>query len=221
LAERKNLRQIELLESSSDPERDKGKVAWIERLTVRHAYEDGTFSRPYRLDVVSHTGYDAVGVLPYWTENGEPWVMLLMSFRPVLTFREIEPEPAPFMVEMIAGVLEKGEQGDIGVKRRAVEELREEAGLPAEESAVQILGASFYSSPGVYTEKLWVCAVEVDMAQRTTPKLDGSVMEEMIEPFAVALETARRMCWRGEIRDAKTEIALERLARFLSAQAQS
>ena len=212
----KKLRLIEILEDRSHPEWDRGKFTRIQRLDIRNVYEDGSVSRPYQLDVASHEGYDAVAVLPYWEEEDGCHVMLLRSFRPALAFRGVQPERKPFLLEAIAGVLEGNEHEPEGVRRRAATEMLEEAGFRQAADDVVILGEPFYVSPGIYTEKIWVCAATVDPGRRETPAHDGSVMEELMTLHPVALEEARRMCRRGEIRDAKTEIALERLARRLT-----
>jgi len=71
----------------------------------------------------------------------------------------------------------------------------------------------------LYTEKLWLAAVEIDPSTQVKPLLDGSVMEEMIEAFPIKLEAARDLCLSGDIVDAKTEIALERFARLITNEA--
>ncbi len=212
----KTLKKLEILGEHSNPDFDHGKAAWIRKYTVRHEYDNGEFSRPYRLDVVSHVGIDAVGVVPYWRENGETFIALLHSFRPALTLREIEPSESPYLVEIVAGVMEKGEYGPEGVRHRAAEELLEEAGYISEETKIEILGSPFYVSPGVYTEKIWLCAAQVDPGARRSPRLDGSVMEEMISSFSLSLNEALDRSRSGRFADAKTEIALERLARHLN-----
>jgi len=212
----KKLQNIEVVEKNTNPEFDKGRISWIDRYRVKNQYEDGSFSKVYNLDVFSHKGLDAVGVIPYWKDNGKIMLTLLKSFRPALSFRSQNPETSPFLVEIIAGVLEAGEDGGEGAIIRAKEELHEEAGILVESKNIYLLGKPFYCSPGLYTEKLWICAVEIDPLKKVEPTLDGSVMEELIEAFPVTLAKAREMCLNGEIKDAKTEIALERLYRALS-----
>ncbi len=210
------LHRIELVEDETNPDRDSGRVAWIRRLKVHNRYGDGNSSRDYRLDVVSHRGIDAVGVIPYWIAEGQTYVFLLRCFRPALAFRPIQPEKTPFLIEVVAGVLEDGEHDIDGVRQRAVAETREEAGFTVNESDIVMLGEPFFSSPGVFTEKLWLCAVPVNPAEREEPTRDGSVMEDLLAPRPMALTEALQQCRQGAIRDAKTEIALERFARWLN-----
>jgi ADP-ribose pyrophosphatase len=54
--------------------------------------------------------------------------------------------------------------------------------------------------------------VEVDPARRVTPPEDGSPLERGAVIAAVPLDEAIELTRRGEIEDAKTEVALRRLA---------
>lgn len=211
---RQKFLKLDILADDSDPARDSGHISWIQRLKVRNEYEGGSFSRPYHLDIVTHKGVDAVGILPWWRKDGEIQVMLLRSFRPAQMFRPVDPREDPFLVEIIAGVLEEGEHDRKGVRRRAALETLEEAGIRVAEEDLEFLGQPFFSSPGLYTEKLWLCAIEVDPEIEREAILDGSVMEELIETFTLPLSEARSRCLDGGIVDAKTEIALERFARL-------
>lgn len=207
--------QVELLADESPAAWSEGRVVRLRRLRVRNEYVGGEHSREYGVEIVAHRGHDAVAVIPYWIEDENYKVMLLRSFRPALLFRDFQPESEPFLVECVAGVLEEGEGDGPGIRHRAAAETLEEAGFHVEENEVQILGVPFYASPGVYTEKVWVTTVQVDPRARVAPLLDGSVFEELIEPLPLALDVALEWLERGQIRDAKTEIALLRFARWL------
>ncbi len=208
--------KLEVIQTLVSSDEKQGRISRVESYRVRNLYRDGSFSKPYHLDVVSHIGLDAVGVLPYWLNDGEIFVRLLKSFRPAQMFRSVLPEDSPFLVEIIAGVLEDGEHNADGVKIRAVAELLEEAGVSSTVDQMRIMGEAFFSSPGVYTEQLHLTAIEIDPDISGSPTLDGSVMEELIETFDVSLKEARAMCLDGRIRDAKTEIALERFVRLIA-----
>ncbi len=204
----KRLKRIEPLD---EPMVQEGKVTRLRTYQLANHYESGERSRGYTLDVVSHKGTDAVGVLPFWQENGVWRVMLLKSFRPALTFRDRSPEGVPFIYEVIAGVLEKGENSVDGILHRAREELLEEAGLRVDVSRIEPLGGAFYVSPGIYTEKIHLACVEIDSPSCEEPRRDGSVMEELLESVLFDLDEALELCEKGEIREAKTELALRRL----------
>ncbi len=194
-----------------DAKPSRGHVTWIEPRLLQNEYEDESLSRPYHCDAVSHRGVDAIGFLPYWQQqDGQWWVFLVRCFRPAQTARPVPIDP-PFVVEIIAGVMEEGEQGEQGIRRRTVAEALEEGGFVLSEDRVQPLGPSFLTSPGVYTEMIHLTCAEVNMAERTTPTMDGSVMEELQEGLSLSLAEALSWCNRGDIFDAKTELALRRL----------
>ena len=204
------LESIERLEQTLEV---RGRVTRLRSYKVRNHYADGGCSRVYDLDVVSHKGTDAVAVLPYWKgEDGEWRVMLARCFRPALTLREITPEPEPFIYEAMAGVMEMGEEDAGGPARRAAEELHEESGFVVRPDEVEMLGPAFYTSPGVYTEKIHLAAARVDPLKRGEPTRDGSVMEELLRTVEFKLSEALELCRAGAVRDAKTELALRRLA---------
>lgn len=209
------LERVEVMEDQTHPEADRGLFTVVRRKLVRNHYRGGGISRPYRLDIAGHRGTDAVGFFPFWEAEGRVWVELLRCFRPAQMFREREPLDPPFLIECVAGVLEEAETGEAGVRARAREEAMEEAGHAISEEEVVILGAPFFTSPGIYTEKVWVTAGRIDPARRTTPTHDGTVMEELIEILDLPLDTALSWCDSAQVTDAKTEIGLFRLARHL------
>jgi ADP-ribose pyrophosphatase len=118
--------------------------------------------------------------------------------------------------EIVAGVIEPGEVGLEALRRRGAEELREEAGLDVALEALEPLGGPFFMLPGISSEKIHLLACEVDVGTaRVSAEAaggDGSPLEEGAElgwrPLAEAVEA----CERGEIEDAKSELAFRRLA---------
>jgi len=113
---------------------------------------------------------------------------------------------------VVAGIIEVEDVGEEGVRRRAAIEVEEEAGFTVDASRVMILGAGTFPSPGAMAEKFWLAAVEVDPKSVTSPSGDGSPMEEGATVEWLDLEDAIAACVRGDIEDAKTELALRRLA---------
>lgn len=211
----KTLKNLRVLEEEAIPEAAQGRVVRFRRMRLQNEYVSGEISRPYGMEMVSHRGQDAVTIVPFWDDGGVTRIMLLRAFRPILQFRDLTPEKEPFLLETVAGVLEAGEGLDEdGVRRRAAAETLEEVGFVVEPEAVRLLGAPFYASPGIYTEKVWVAAVRVDTNKRVDPPHDGSVYEELIAPVALSLDEALARLAAGTIRDAKTEIALQRFARL-------
>ena len=117
-----------------------------------------------------------------------------------------------------------GEMGIEALRRRASEEALEEAGIAVPLTAFEPLGAPFFMLPGIASEKIHLVAGEVARgdgpARAPAPGAgDGSPLEEGAQLRWRPLDAAIAACERGEIEDAKTEIALRRLAARLASAA--
>ncbi len=86
----------------------------IRRLTLQHRLFDGGWSEPLVREVFERG--DAVGVLPYDPERDH--VVLIEQFRP----GAIRGADSPWMLELVAGVVEPGEQDNDVARREAMEE---------------------------------------------------------------------------------------------------
>jgi ADP-ribose pyrophosphatase len=122
-----------------------------------------------------------------------------------------EPPPEPFVTELVAGILEDSDHGELGLRTRAAHEVHEEAGFVVAPAAVTVLGAGLLPSPGSMIEKFYFACVEVDPATQGPPAGDGSPMEEGARTRWLDLDAAIAACVRGEIADLKTELGLRRL----------
>lgn len=111
----------------------------VRRLTLQHRCFGGGWSRPLVREVFERG--DAVGVLPYDPVTDQ--VVLIEQFRP----GAIRGDDSPWMLELIAGVVEDGEE-DEGVAHR---EAMEEAGCMLSE-LVPI--ATVLPSAGACTEQV-------------------------------------------------------------------
>lgn len=192
----------------------------VERYTLRNRRDDGTYSRPYVCDFLGRPkGPDAVVLALYHRDkNGVVQVLLRRGLRPALWFgRPAEELPVPevrrmLFTEVVAGIIEREDEGELGVRRRAAIEAHEEAGLRIEVDAVRLLGAGTFPSPGSMPEKFWLAAAEVDdPAAAERPPTDGSPMEEGARCWWTPLDTAIADCVAGTIEDCKTELVLRRL----------
>lgn len=184
----------------------------LRNLTLAHEFGDGSVSADYPCAFIGRDGTDAVAVVPWRRDGDRITVFLVRALRPPVALRANRPHPTPLLWEVPAGILEPGDgTGDEAVRRRAVAELSEEAGFRAAPSAIEMLGAPFYPSPGINQEAIYLCAVEVH-GEPGVPHGDGSPYEDLlvVEPFE--LRAAVTACTVGAIVDAKTEIALRRLA---------
>jgi ADP-ribose pyrophosphatase len=191
----------------------------IRRLRLRNRRADGSLSAPYLCDFLARPyGVDAVVVALYHRAADGVRVLVRECLRPPLALgrpSELLPVPdrRPYLLftELVAGIIERQDAGIEGIKHRAAEEAREEAGFRIDPARVMLLGDVF-PSPGAMAEKFWLTAAEVvDPDDRELPGGDGSPMEEGGSIRWLLLEDAIAACVRGDIEDAKTELALRRL----------
>jgi ADP-ribose pyrophosphatase len=159
-------------------------------------------------------GLDAV-LLALWHRrpDGKVEVLLREGLRVPLVFGR--PEHAGRLVrstELVAGILERGEDDLPALRRRAVAEAHEEAGLTVPDGEVELLGAPLYPTPGMCAEKFYLAACQVvDPVDAVRPPGDGSPFEEGARLRWLELDEAIAACRRGELEDMKTEVALVRL----------
>jgi ADP-ribose pyrophosphatase len=165
-------------------------------------------------------GVDAV-VVAVWRRDqaGVVHVLLRDGLRPPLTIgRPAETLVVPdrkaylFFRELVAGIIERDDHGEAGLRARAAIEVHEEAGLTVDPARVELLGAGTFPSPGAMPERFFLTAVQVDGdAVAVTPPGDGSPYEEGATTRWMPLDDAIAACLRGDIEDCKTELALRRL----------
>jgi ADP-ribose pyrophosphatase len=218
----KTLKNIQQLEDRTAQSRCDEGFLQVRRVLLQNHYEDGTRSRPYACDIVERKFVDAVAVIVYAKKAGRVLAGLREGMRPPLFFRYRRDIPIEdrqdyrHFVEVVAGAIESDDHGWDGLKRRAAMELKEEAGIEADPSDVEILGGGLFSSPGTTDEKVYFAAVEVDDPERRgTPAGDGSPMEEVSHIIFLPLEEALEKSMSGAYEDGKTEVALWRLAHRL------
>jgi ADP-ribose pyrophosphatase len=210
----------------SDERVGDGGFLALRRLRLRNQRADGSISAQYVCDtVVRPYGQDAVVVAVYArTEKGIE-VLVRHGLRPQLVFgrdpaRAPMPEDKPglFLTELVAGIVEDSDQGEVGLRARAAAEVHEEAGFLVDQDSVAMLGAGMYPSPGSLIEKFYFCAVEVDPATQQPLEGDGSPMEEGAHTTWFLLEDAIAACNAGVLVDLKTELGLRRLRDHLRGQ---
>lgn len=209
---------VELL-VDSDRRVGGGGFLEIRRLQLRNRRRDGSLSAPYLCDAIARPyGQDAVVVAIYARAGGAIRVLVRDGLRPALYFgrdpaRAPLPEPPPAMqlTELVAGIVEDGDHGEDGLRRRAAHEVHEEAGFVVDPARIELLGAGMYPSPGAMIEKFYFVAVEVDPAAQVAIAGDGSPMEDGASTRWLPLDAALAACVRGDIADLKTELGLRRL----------
>jgi ADP-ribose pyrophosphatase len=209
---------IEVVEDFSSTGRCDEGFLQIRRLRVRNLRVDGTASVVYRVDVVDRPKLDAVAVLVWRTStSGAREFLTRLNLRPAAYFRKDKSPTVPdlrshlFCEEIVAGLLEQSDAGEAGLLHRAAEEVKEEAGFTVEPSKISRLGPAFFVAPGIISEKIFLCAVDVTGLTQHEARTDGSPLEEGGDLFWRSEAELSAKISSGEINDAKTEIALARL----------
>ncbi|MET3289603.1 UNVERIFIED_CONTAM: ADP-ribose pyrophosphatase [Brevibacillus sp. OAP136] len=128
--------------------------------------------------------------------QGAVAVMALTDDNKLLAVRQFRKPLERSIIEIPAGKLERGEE-PIECARR---ELLEETGYTAKELT---LLSSFYTSPGFADEILHLFVATGLTAGEAQPDED-----EFVEVLHLSLEEARQLHAAGDIRDAKTVVAL-------------
>jgi len=183
----------------------------LRRLRLKVRRGDGSLSAEGRYYfVVRRMGRDAVVVALWHRAPSGIRVLLRVAPRVPLWFRE--PGVGAQFIELVAGILERGEDDWPAIQRRAAAEAHEEAGLRVDATTFVRLGPAGYPTPGMFAERFHFVAAEVlDQGAAEPPPTDGSPFEEGAHVEWLALDEALVRCQTGEISDLKTELALRRL----------
>jgi ADP-ribose pyrophosphatase len=180
----------------------------LRRLELVAHFPDGTSSAPFPYDIATRACLDVVAIVPHYVEGGIRYVYLRSSLRPPLAFRADAPPSGGVAWELPAGLIDEGETP----AEAAARELEEEIGFHLVAEAMKPLGPTTYPVSGMCGESHTLFETEVDPARRGVPSEDGSPLERGAAVVAVPLAEALDHCRTGAIRDAKTELALRRLA---------
>ncbi|WP_298728244.1 NUDIX domain-containing protein [uncultured Ferrovibrio sp.] len=123
----------------------------VDELILRHGLYAGGMSDEISREVIWRR--DAVTVIPYDPKRDE--VVLIEQFRASALFNN---DPA-WMVEIVAGLIEDGEDIEDVCRR----ELKEESGLEAIGPLIPI--NMVYSTPGFCSERFYMYCAQVDASQ--------------------------------------------------------
>lgn len=137
-----------------------------------------------------------------FVEHGGGACVLYVKDGKVLLVRQYRYPYAESIYEIPAGKLDEGEEPI----KTAVRELEEEGGLVADELKLLYV---MYPSPGYTNEKIYI--YQALSAHETKARLDEG---EYLDAEYIPVEKVKEMLLNGEIKDAKTIIALQ--AYFLS-----
>jgi ADP-ribose pyrophosphatase len=209
--------RLELVEDLSPPAGE-GYLRLVRR-RFRAVYPDGSRSDPFLYDETDRRQLDATVIAAHFVDaEGVRHVYLRSALRPPVYMRDPNRDPRPFpergggLWELPAGLVEVAEQTPQGLYESARRELREEVGFDVPVKSLRELGPSTYPAPGVIAERHFYFEVVVDPVEQAEPGLDGSALEKFGIVWCLPLLSALELCRRGEIEDAKTELALRRLA---------
>lgn len=211
-----NVTELEIVEDFTASARCDEGFLQVRRLRVRNRRADGSASPVYRVDVVDRPRLDAVAVLVHRTGPGGVEVLTRQNLRPAAYFRKDREPAVPdgrshlFCEEIVAGLLEPGDTGEAGLRHRCAQEVLEEAGFDVSPDEVELLGPPFLVAPGIISEKIFLAAVDVSGKPHQRAEGDGSPLEEGGELRWRPVAEARQAIERGDLQDAKTEIALNR-----------
>ena len=181
---------IEVVEDFSSTARCDEGFLQIRRLRVRNRRVDGSTSPVYRVDVVDRPRLDAVAVLVLRRGVGGAFeVLTRMNLRPAAYFRKGQgagrPRRARVPVlrrESSPGSSSRRIRATAASSCAAAEEVKEEAGFVVSPNDIQLLGPPFFVAPGILSEKIFLTAVDVTGKNASTPKGDGSPLEESPDP---------------------------------------
>lgn len=208
--------ELKSIEVISDQRVGQGGFLLLRRLRLRLLLADGSRTGEGTWDYVERpVGLDAVVVALYRRHEGAVEVLLRSGLRVPLQFGRPHPPAGLLFPELVAGILERGEESPAAVQRRAADEALEEAGLRVEASSVERLGPPLHPTPGMCAELFHFVRAEVRGQEATLPRGDGSPFEEGARLEWLALDEALARCARGEIQDLKTELGLRRLRESL------
>ncbi len=196
---------------------DKGFLV-LHRTRLRNRRADGSHSAAYVCDYADRPrARDAVVVVVFCRRGKQISVLIRDGLRPPLSLARPD-EPRIFCSEVVAGLIEKEDVGEAGIRSRAALEVHEEAGFQVSAEDIISLGARSYPAPGAIPEAFHFTAVEIsDPAAAEVPAGDGSPMEEGATCRWVELDQAIADCVSGAINDLKSELALRRLRDWLNA----
>ena len=169
----------------------------LETLTLRYRLFAGGWSTPVRRELFQRG--DAVGVLPWDPVKDE--LVLIEQFR----VGAIRDDDSPWMLELIAGIVEAGESDTAVVHREAEEEAGCQLG-----QLEQI--ATFYPSAGACSEQIRLFVGEVTQSQPGTVQGLDSEHEDILV-HQLPREQVMQMLDRNEINNGHTLIALQWLGR--------
>jgi len=189
----------------------------LEGYRLVNDYGGGRESPEYNCESVHRRGTDGVAICIYRRKGKTVEVLLKECIRPPMFIRAERvgakrPNP-PLLLEVVAGSREPADRTPADLRKRAAEEIFEEAGIRVPPSRVRKLGPAVFTSPGGLSEEVHIFSCDVTGLAQMGAQVDDAHPLEMHAPLHwLPLELALRWMDAGKITDAKTEIAIRRFA---------
>lgn len=136
--------------------------------------------------------------------SAEPHLLLVSQFRP--------PVDAS-VVEMPAGLVDAGEEGDEGAQRAAMRELEEETGYGTEREGgktdVQLVSDIMVNDPGMSGANMKLCVVRIQLADDTPEPVakpdEGEFIEKHLVPVRGLLQTLQGLYFAAFFKEPTVE----------------
>jgi ADP-ribose pyrophosphatase len=165
----------------------------LNRYQLKNQLYEGSWSEPYSREIFER-GQAAAAVL---LDPKQDILVLVEQFRP----GAIDNESSPWMLELVAGMIESGEQPKDVVSRESIEE----AGCQVKRNQKIY---EYWVSPGGTSEKIWLYLAEVD--SDNLPDYAGlSEEHEDIKVHKIPVNLAFQWLESGSINNAMTLIGLQ------------
>jgi len=166
----------------------------LDRFKIKHERFEGGWSAPYTREVLDR-GARVVGVLLF--DPHQDKVIMVEQFRAAVMAKDDDP----WMLELVAGVVDAGETPEAAARREA----KEEAGCDVSEMQKLF---SYYTTPGCMSEHLTLF-----IARAKAPE-DGGVFgvreeNENIRVHVMDAAKAIGHLYMGKLRDASSIIAMQ------------
>ncbi|PWN46536.1 hypothetical protein IE53DRAFT_391292 [Violaceomyces palustris] len=127
---------------------------------------------------------DAVAIMTLINRpSSKPHILLISQYRPPV---------GKSVIEMPAGLIDQGEEGDEGTRRAALRELEEETGYGTEKEGgkVQVVETStvMFNDPGLTGANMKLCVVRIQLSDDSPEPVAKPEEGEFIEKHLVPLE---------------------------------
>jgi len=165
----------------------------IEEFTLKHRLFKGGWSDSFQREIFERGSAAAVLLFDPILQK----VVLLEQFRA----GALSSEKGPWMIEVVAGIIEQGETPEGVVIREALEEAGQVISDPVEI-------ASYYSTPGGSTEKVTLYCARVD-ASNADGIFGLQEENEDIRVFTMDLEEVKKGLSQGQFDNSTCLIALQ------------